>query len=332
MDRVPVIDLSGLSGDGAARARVAAAIGEACRAHGFFYVSHHGVPAALCEALEAQARAFFALPDAQKRQLAMTNGGRAWRGWFAVGDELTSGLPDQKEGLYLGTELDEAHPLVRARTPMHGRNLFPDLPGFRETVLAYMDAVTSLGHRLMEAIAQSLGLERDYFAARYTADPLVLFRMFHYPAPRGPANAALAERPAWGVGEHTDYGLLTLLLQDGHGGLEVKTSAGWIDAPPIPDTFVCNIGDMLDRMTRGLYRSTPHRVRASRTHDRVSFPLFFDPNFHARVQPIEGLPPRPDDRQSRWDGESVHAFDGTYGEYLVRKVSKVFPQLRGDVL
>jgi polar amino acid transport system ATP-binding protein len=134
------------------------------------------------------------------------------------------------------------------------------------------------------------------------------------------------------VGEHTDYGLLTLLLQDDNGGLEVHTEAGWIDAPPVPDSFVCNIGDMLDRMTRGLYRSTPHRVRASARRDRLSFPLFFDPSFHARVQPIEGLPARPDDRATRWDRASVHAFDGSYGDYLVAKVSKVFPQLRSEVL
>jgi polar amino acid transport system ATP-binding protein len=208
---------------------------------------------------------------------------------------------------------------------MHGANLFPDdLPGFRETVLAYLDAVTAVGHRLVAAIARSLGLEDDWFA-RYTAEPLVLFRIFNYPAPT-PESVG-----TWGVGEHTDYGLLTLLLQDDNGGLEIKTESGWIDAPPIPGSFVCNIGDMLDRMTRGWYRSTPHRVRASARRDRLSFPLFFDPGFHARVQPIPGLPARADDRASRWDGESVHAFDGTYGEYLVAKVSRVFPQLSGGL-
>ena len=214
---------------------------------------------------------------------------------------------------------------MRARTPLHGANLFPDLPGFRETVLEYMAAVTALGHRLVASIARSLGLDEDYFARRYTADPLVLFRIFNYPAPT-PESVGL-----WGVGEHTDYGLLTLLLQDENGGLEIRTDAGWIDAKPIPGSFVCNIGDMLDRMTRGLYRSTPHRVRASARADRLSFPLFFDPGYHARVQPIEGLPARPDDRESRWDGQSVHAFDGTYGDYLVAKVSRVFPQLSSDL-
>ncbi|MEX2206254.1 MAG: 2-oxoglutarate and iron-dependent oxygenase domain-containing protein [Myxococcota bacterium] len=322
---VPVIDVAPLAGDLRERRRVARRIGDACRAHGFFYVTGHGVDEALTRRLETLSRAFFARDLDSKRRIAMAHGGRAWRGYFAVGDELTSGVPDRKEGLYLGTELPPEHPLVRARTPMHGANLFPDLPGFRETVLAYIDAVGALGHRLVAAIALSLELEEDYFERRYTAEPLVLFRIFNYPVPT-PESVGL-----WGVGEHTDYGLLTLLLQDDNEGLEIRTDAGWLDAKPIRGSFVCNIGDMLDRMTRGLYRSTPHRVRASARRDRLSFPLFFDPGFHARVRPIEGLPPRADDRESRWDGQSVHAFEGSYGEYLVAKVSRVFPQLSGDL-
>ncbi len=100
----------------------------------------------------------------------MALGGRAWRGYFPLGGELTSGQPDWKEGLYLGTELPDEHPLVRAGTPVHGRNLFPDVPGLRDTVLAWMTAVTQLGHRLMEGVASSLALPPDYFAARCTAD------------------------------------------------------------------------------------------------------------------------------------------------------------------
>jgi len=99
---------------------------------------------------------------------------------------------------------------------------------------------------------------------------------------------------------------------------------------PIPGTLVCNIGDMLDRMTRGLYRSTPHRVRNRAGRDRLSLPFFFDPNFFARVQPLDlpGRDAQADDQAERWDRASVHAFQGTYGEYLLNKVGKVFPQLR----
>jgi isopenicillin N synthase-like dioxygenase len=263
-------------------------------------------------------------------RIRMELAGRAWRGYFPVGGELTSGKPDQKEGIYFGAELPDDHPLVAAQTPIHGRNLFPEIPGFRETVLEYLDALTRVGHTLMEGISLSLGLDESYFADRYTGDPLILFRIFHYPA-RPPAGE---NETCWGVGEHTDYGLLTILKQDDVGGLQVKSKQGWIDAPPIPGAFVCNLGDMLDRMTRGLYRSTPHRVRSSLQHDRLSFPFFFDPNFQAEVHPVEGLESHPfyDDRSQRWDQASVHEFRGTYGDYLLAKVSKVFPDLRREVL
>ena len=330
-EALPVIDVSALVQGTPERFDVARRIGEACRAHGFFYVVGHGVDAALVARLETLSRRFFALDESAKMQWRMALGGRAWRGYFPLGGELTSGRPDWKEGLYLGTERADDDPLVQAGTPVHGRNLFPDLPGFAATVLAYMAAVTALGHRLMEGIALSLELPADYFARRYTADPLILFRLFNYPTQPVPEGLDVA----WGVGEHTDYGLLTILRQDDIGGLQVRTGDNWIDATPIPDAFVINIGDMLDRMTGGLYRSTPHRVvRNTSGRDRLSFPLFFDPNFHARVKPIEGLP-RPavvDDSATRWDHANVHAFDGIYGDYLLAKVAKVFPQLREAVL
>ena len=114
----------------------------------------------------------------------------------------------------------------------------------------------------------------------------------------------------------------------------MKSQSRWIDAPPVPGSFICNIGDMLDRMTRGIYRSTPHRVLDSTRRDRLSFPFFFDPNFNAEIRPIEELAGHQaqDDRHERWDRASVHDFRGTYGDYLLNKVSKVFPQLRREVL
>ncbi len=324
MDSLPVIDLRRAPGD------VARGIGDACRAHGFFYVVGHGIDPALGPRLEDLSHRFFALPEETKRRLAMPLGGRAWRGWFPLGGELTSGRPDWKEGLYLGSELGDDHPRVRAGMPLHGRNLLPGddvLPGFRQTIDEWMAAVTALGHRVLAGIARSLELPEDYFARRCTADPLILFRIFLYPSRPVPAGLDVRD----GVGEHTDYGLLTLLRQDSVGGLQVRTASGWIEAPPIEDSFVCNIGDMLDRMTGGLYRSTPHRVRLNSSgRDRLSFPLFFDPDMAARIEPIRSA--ATDDHATRWDGASVHAFDGTYGDYLLGKIGKVFPDLKHSVL
>ena len=330
---LPVIDVGPLAGRSSAAARAGAAgqIQAACRERGFFYVTGHGVPPGLLDQLADASAEFFALPLADKLEIAMEHGGRAWRGFFPVGAELTSGRPDLKEGLYFGAELPADDPRVVAGIPLHGPNLFPrQVPRLRPLVLSYLDALTSLGQAVLAGVALSLGLDAGYFASGYTADPTILFRIFHYP-PSPP------QTQDWGVGEHTDYGLITLLAQDDSGGLQVAAPEGWIDAPPIPGTLVCNIGDMLDRLTGGWFRSTPHRVRNVSGRDRLSFPLFFDPDFAAPMQP---LPRRAvvdagaieEDRTRRWDGASVHAFDGTYGDYLLAKVSKVFPQLKSRVL
>ena len=321
---IVVVDAGPFLGRTAGRRAEARAIRHACRDCGFFYISGHGVSDTLLSRLDEQSRAFFALPLEQKLSIRMARGGRAWRGYFPIGGELTSGKPDQKEGLYFGAELADDHPKVVARTPLHGRNLFLDeISGFRETVLEYIDAATRIGHTLMEGVAISLGLDESYFDARYTHDPLVLFRIFRYP----PRTAA-SDDETWGVGEHTDYGLLTILLQDAVGGLQVKSPRGWIDAPPLPGTFICNIGDMLDRMTSGFYRSTAHRVRNPSGRARLSWPFFFDPGFDAEVRPIDPDASVTDDKEERWDRASVHDFHGTYGDYILAKVSKVFPELR----
>jgi isopenicillin N synthase-like dioxygenase len=325
---LPVIDVSPLVGDsaGPATAEVAEQLQLACRDRGFFYVTGHGVPEGLLDELAEASAEFFALPMADKLEIAMERGGRAWRGFFPVGAELTSGRPDLKEGLYFGAELPGDDPRVLAGLPLHGANLFPpQVPRLGPLVLAYLDALTNLGQAVLAGLAQSLGLDSRYFATSYTADPTILFRIFHYP-PSPPQDEG------WGVGEHTDYGLITLLAQDDSGGLQIAAPEGWIEAPPIPGTLVCNIGDMIDRLTGGWYRSTPHRVRNLSGHGRLSFPFFFDPGFAAEVPPLPDRAAAGDDGGRRWDGQDLRAFTGTYGDYLLAKVSQVFPQLRGEVL
>jgi len=207
---------------------------------------------------------------------------------------------------------------------LHGANLFPDAPAdLGGVVLRWIDEVSALGQTLLRGVALGLGIEADWFATRLTADPTVLFRIFHYP----PGDA-----DSWGVGEHTDYGLITLLAQDRHGGLQVRTRGSWVDVPADPYVFVVNIGDMLEKMTGGAYRSNPHRVRNLSGRDRLSFPLFLDPSWDARVAPLpeaalSGATRAGLDGDSRWDGQSVHAWEGVYGDYLTAKVAKVFPQL-----
>ena len=320
MAALPVIDVAPLLAAGGDTASVAGEIDVACREVGFFRITGHGVAPAQLAELDGLARAFFARPDEEKAAIAMERGGRAWRGWFPLDGELTAGVPDHKEGIYFGTELGPGHPAVRAGRALHGRNQFPAHPvGLGPAVLGWIDTMTRLGTALLRAIAEGLGLHPDWFERSVTADPTVLFRIFRYPPgmPHG-----------WGVAEHTDYGLLTILATDDRDGLQVRGPDGWLDVPADPGVFVVNLGDMLERMTQGRYRSTPHRVRNRSDGERLSFPCFIDPSWDAvcPVLPLDGRPPAADPRR-RWDGADVRGWDGTYGDYLTAKVSRVFPAL-----
>jgi isopenicillin N synthase-like dioxygenase len=320
---VPEIDIGSLvAGDGDT-ASVARSIDDACREVGFFVIVGHGLDPGRFDHLDGLAREFFAQPDDAKAEIVMARAGAAWRGWFPVGGELTSGEPDQKEGLYFGSELGPDDPRVRSGTPLHGANLFPAHPvGLDRAVLDHMEEMTRIGQAVLTGIALGLGLEPTWFVEYLTDDPTVLLRIFHYP----PTIATVGS--GWGVAEHTDYGLLTILAQDDSGGLQVKTSDGWVDVDPAPGRLVCNLGDMLERLTGGRYRSTPHRVRNTSDADRLSYPFFLDPSWDAAVDRLPIVErPTDDSGAERWDRTSVHGFTGTYGEYLLGKVGKVFPDL-----
>jgi isopenicillin N synthase-like dioxygenase len=327
MNQVPVIDVSPLILNNNKQKEAAQQIKNACTTFGFFYISGHGISNALQLALEEKSKAFFRLSLEEKMKIRMALGGHAWRGYFPIGDELTSGKPDLKEGIYFGEELDSEDERLKQGLLLHGKNLFPDkIPGFAETVLDYIAQVKQLGHSLMKGVSLSLGLDQHFINTNYTSDPLILFRIFHYP----PAQSNQIMESPWGVGEHTDYGLLTILKQDEVGGLQIKMVDQWIEAPFIPNTFVCNIGDMLELLTKGLFKSTPHRVLNTSGLDRFSFPLFFDPGFSTKIQPIPIEAEMMDDQSNaeRWDLANLHAFTGTYGEYISNKVGKVFPDLK----
>jgi isopenicillin N synthase-like dioxygenase len=330
VDQLPIVDIAplvaGLGRPEASGAERAAAteIDAACRELGFFLIRGHGVDPALLTRLDGDARAFFALPDEQKATIAMARAGRAWRGWFPEGGELTAGRADRKEGLYFGAELPVDDPRVQAGRPLHGPNQFPTEPAdLAPAVLEWIDAATIVGHAVARGVALGLGLEPGWFDHHLTADPTVLFRIFRYPPqPDGDDG--------WGVAEHTDYGLLTILAHDGTPGLQVRAGEGWIDVPAVAGTFVVNLGDMLERMTGGRYLSTPHRVRhgGPQDRDRLSFPFFFDPGWDAEILPVPDIARSGRPREvARWDDASVHTWSGTYGDYLTAKVAQVFPDL-----
>lgn len=302
---------------------------QALRETGFLYIKNHGILENLQNKIFDLAKNFFAEDQETKMQIAMPKAGLAWRGYFPVGGELTSGRPDQKEGIYFGTELPPS------KEPLHGPNQWPrgeKYSALKPAILEYLEKMTKLSQHLMEGAALGLGLPRNYFTARFTNNPTTLFRIFNYPK-----HLWSDAQDEWGVREHTDMGFLTILKQDNSGGLQAKARNGeWIVAPPIDGTFVINIGDMLEVWTHGIYRATPHRVRNEAKGDRLSLPFFFDPNWRSTLEPVEKTLLRAADlacvsqaTQDRWDGLQMNALsrDMEYGNFVWKKVSKVFPDL-----
>jgi isopenicillin N synthase-like dioxygenase len=300
-ESIPVVDLGGsFSADRDDRKAVAWEIHKACRQTGFFYVANHRVPQALVEAQFECARTLFALPLEAKMALHMKNSASA-SGYEPVEGQVLDSQdassekapPDLKESFYVAMELPDEHPWTRKKIRGFGHNQWPALPGFREQTLAYQAAMRELGDRVLAMIALSLDLDEEFFVPFYDM-PGTTLRLLRYP----PHPAGALENQL-GAGAHTDWGGITLLAQDPLGGLEVRNAAGeWIQATPVPGTFVVNLGDLMQRWTNGLYRSNMHRVKNnSSSRDRYSIPFFYSPRPDSRIECMPGCadeanPPR----------------------------------------
>ncbi|MDA0240406.1 MAG: isopenicillin N synthase family oxygenase [Proteobacteria bacterium] len=270
---LPVIDISRLrSGDAAVRAGVGRDLRAACLDKGFLYLTGHGVPAGLRAEVFDEVENFFSLPVAEKMKADKVQS-FANRGYEPLGGQtLEPGQPaDLKEGYYVGRDLAMNDPRVVARKFNHGPNIWPEgRPSFRDVMERYFLVMQDLARLTMRGIALSLDLEEDHFEA-FCDEELATVRLLHYPPQ--PANPAPGEK---GCGAHTDFGTLTFLMQDDCGGLQVwDEEAGWIHAPPIPDTYVVNLGDMMARWTNDKYHSTLHRVVNFSGRERYSVPFFY---------------------------------------------------------
>ena len=216
--------------------------------------------------------------------------------------------PNMSESLMLMHELPPDDPGLLAGLPMQGPNQWPGwLPGFKPAMTAYVSEVDALGRYIVRLIAMSLGLEAHALDHHFER-PTTFLRALHYP-PQPPV-----EDDQMGSAPHTDYGIITLLAQDDSGGLQVRPRGGdWIEAPPIPDTYVLNVGDMLARWTNDRFVSTPHRVINRSGGDRYSLPYFLDPAMDALIECL----PTCTDAQHPPRYEPV-----TYGEYLLERLDK----------
>ncbi len=268
--RIPVVDITPLR-DGSDPESVAQALHAASRDMGFIYIAGHGIDADAIDAARDAALAFFCAPDTDKATVAVSAKHRGWlgRGGAKMQDDAQA---DLKESFIWGYE-DAA-----GNTPddhaLRGANRWPAFPpDIRAVSMRYFEAAHRVAHDLMRGFALGLGLDEMFFLRTATA-PLSRASYVYYPQ----QDAALgADR--FGVGPHTDFGVLTVLCQDSVGGLHVQDLDGeWIHAPPIDGTLLVNVGDLLSRWTDGAYRSTPHRVVNSSGRDRLSLVLAFDPD------------------------------------------------------
>jgi isopenicillin N synthase-like dioxygenase len=310
---VPVVDISGLhSTDRSERERVAAEIGKAAGEVGFFYMTGAAIDNALFDRLLAATKEFFALPVEEKMR-SYIGLSKCHRGYVPVGEEgVETGTPDLKEAFDTALDLPADDPDYLAGNPMLGPNTWPDLPGFAEAVTAYYRAVLDVGHRLLWAFAVALGEDPDTFSRHATKTPSQL-RLVHYPYNPDAEDGQ-------GIGAHTDYECFTLLKPTAPG-LEVLNGAGeWIDVPPLPNTFVVNIGDMLELWTNGEFVATSHRVRKVK-EERYSFPLFFNVDYDTEVKPLPQFASR--------DGKERPTLRA--GEHLFAQTAQSFAYLRSRI-
>jgi isopenicillin N synthase-like dioxygenase len=224
-----------------------------------------------------QSARFHAQPLAQKQRLAINAFHRGYIGAssYRLNEDLK---PNLSESLVMMHELAPDDPELVAAKPLQGPNQWPDLPEFRDTMLAYAAAMEELGRRLLVLFAKALDLPDDYFARSFDK-PTTFLRLLHYP----PQPEASSENQ-FGSAPHTDYGAITMLAQDDTGGLHVRHRSGdWIAATPIPGTFVVNVGDVMARWTNDRYVSTEHRVLNTGGGHRYSVPFFFDPNMDVTI-------------------------------------------------
>jgi isopenicillin N synthase-like dioxygenase len=285
--KLPTLDLSQVGLSASDRSFFLVKLRETARTLGFFYLTGHGIDADLISDVQRLSRSFFDLPEQDKLSIQMINSPQ-FRGYNRAGFEHTGGRPDWREQVDIGPEqpAQTINYNAPAWTRLRGPNQWPNaLPELKPVLLRYQDEVTKLGIKLTEIIAEALGQESNVFAPIYTPSPNQLLKIIRYPG----RDASAGKQ---GVGEHKDSGFVTVLLQDKVGGLQVEGPDGWIDAPPIPGTFVVNIGELLEMASGGYLRANIHRVISPPSGgDRLSVAFFLGARLDSSVPQLR-LPPR----------------------------------------
>ncbi|WP_447785131.1 isopenicillin N synthase family dioxygenase [Pseudomonas germanica] len=273
---IPVVDLQPLI-DGSDPMKVAREIGYICKNIGFLYIKNHGISKKLIQEVYALAAEFFAQPFEEKNKLNIVHSGPTLRGYLPMYTENADPKKtrDFKECFDFGKHYDEV-------SPFFGPNPIPEkISRFSEAFEEYHAEMMRVSRLLVSSIALSLDLPADYFA-KLQRKPITIQRISYYPNQTGKITVN-----EFGTGAHTDYGFLTILSQDSNGGLQVQNREGeWVSAPPVEDTFIVNIGDLVQSFTNDRYTATVHRVINTSGNSRYSMPFFLDLDYDALVEVV----------------------------------------------
>jgi isopenicillin N synthase-like dioxygenase len=284
-DHIPMIDLAGMhEDDPVAKARIAVDLRKACAEVGFFYIINHGVPDQLVSKVFFQGRRLFDCPLEKKMQIHVKKSPHQL-GYVANGDENANplvGKADLHEAFdFVIEDMKVGSQLWKGDFRKVGNQWPTDLPGFRDLLTEYAVAMKRLARLLFHAFALALQLPEGYFDA-LSDTPMALVRVLFYPTQPGPFDET-----RMGNGAHTDHECFTILRQDDVQALQVRNRSGeWIDAPPIPGSYVVNIGDLMARWTNGAFASTYHRVANLSGRSRYSIPCFVGPNADTLVEAL----------------------------------------------
>ncbi|MFS0718450.1 2-oxoglutarate and iron-dependent oxygenase domain-containing protein [Arthrobacter sp. 1P04PC] len=324
LESLPVLDYSRLNAGPEEASRFRDELRDAMHNVGFLYLSGHGIPQDLVDAMLVTSRRFFDLPEEQK--LAVENiHSPQFRGYTRMGAELTDRAVDWREQIDIGVERAAVEPGdgVADYWRLEGPNLWPaELPGMRDVVAAWTDRLSTISLNLLRTLAVSLGAPEDSFDDAFGDRAFPMLKIVRYPGESG-------DEPKQGVGSHRDGGVLTLLLvEPDKGGLQVEYQGRWIDAPQVPGTFVVNIGEMLELATNGYLKATLHRVISpAKGTDRISLPFFYNPALDAAMPQLAMNP----EYQAKARGLSVDPTDSpileTYGDNALRYRLRAHPNV-----
>ena len=305
-DRVPVIDINKINSN-SDKIKISKQLYKASTDLGFIYIKNHNISDKLINDLRNDGLTFFRSSFDEKEKVKISKKHRGWLGFGGakMGDKAK---PDLKESFIWGYQYDDG--TLPDNHQLRGLNKWPNFrPSLQKNAMNYFNQINELAKSLLTCFALGLNLREDFFIRNCTA-PLSRASLVYYPnQPKEMGNEQ------FGVSEHTDFGLLTILCQDSVGGLQIKGLDGeWFHAPPIEGTLIINVADLLSRWTAGIYKSTPHRVVNSSGKERLSIVLAFDPDPDTLINPAEIA------------GIDTNNIDDpiTCGDYLIWRFNKAF--------